>query len=131
MCSLSRNGLLSLLPHPPICQAAGFSRYGFRYLKLCYLDAVGLKICAGFMPYDVRPPYKMCCLDLAMSCADTCRCLRACIYLACHHRKRLMLVFRLAHRVAIEDCTLFHTSLWVLVLPYSSQTATWTPGDWV
>ena len=58
-------------------------------------------------------PYKMCCLDLTISWAVCLSML--CIYLACHHRKRFIVLFRLAHWVAIEDCTLFQTSLWVSV----------------
>ena len=30
-------------------------------------------------------------------------------------------MFKLAQRVAIEDCTLFQTSLWVSVLPYQAK----------
>ena len=111
--------LPSLLIHSPICQAAGFSRYGFRYLRLCYLDAVGLIICAGFMSYDVRPPFKICCLDQNnILCRLPINAFRPCIYLACHLRKRFIVLFRLATGWLIdwhyyEDCTLPELSLGV------------------
>ena len=44
----------------------------------------------------------MCCLDLTMSCADTYRCFMLCIYLACHLRKRFIVLFRLADRLALS-----------------------------
>ena len=42
-------------------------------------------------------PYKMCCLDLTISWAVYLSMLMPCIYLACHHRKRFIVLFRLAH----------------------------------
>ena len=46
-----------------------------------------------------------------------------CIYLACRLRKRLIILFRLTHRLALatEDCTLFQTSLWVCSAKYESN----------
>ena len=54
-----------------------------------------------------------------------------CIYLACHHRKRFIVLFRLADWLALSWTAPFQRYLWVTVLPNSSQTATWTPGNWV
>ena len=47
-----------------------------------------------------------------------------------------ILMFRLAHRLALATGVLrglhpIPDHLWVSVLPSTSQTATWTPGDWV
>ena len=137
MCSLSRNGLLSLLVNPPICQAVGFSRYGFIYLKICCLDlsdAVGFKICCRL--------YVICCPALCYMLPGFNNILsrlpidaiRPCIYLACCLRKRLIFLFRLATdwllAAIIKDCTLPELSLGVGSAK-SSQTATWTPGNWV
>ena len=56
--------------------------------------------------------------------------LRLCIYLACHLRKRFILLFRLATGWLLSRTAPFQNFLGVGSAK-SSQTATWTPGNWV
>ena len=79
-------------------------------------------------------PLKLCCLDKYNILCRYLSMLLCHVYiLACHHRKRFIVLFRLAHWLLALKWTARYSrpSLWVSVLPSTSQTATWTPGNWV
>ena len=90
-----------------------------------------LEYAAGFMSYAVRLYENMLPGLSNVLCRLPIDALMLCIYLACRLRKRFIVLFRLATGWLLSRTEPFQRYLWVTVLPNSSQTATWTPGDWV
>ena len=82
---------------PPIARLgdfAGMALDTFKYaLRPCIYLACHLRkiyyVLPGFMPYDARPCIKLCCLDLAMSCADTYRCNYALIIFSVSSKEKI------------------------------------------